>query len=135
MNFKQPHIITFPKYGEGAIGYISVADNNTLPFKVERVFWTYYTPESIVRGRHAHFKTEQILIAASGRIIVTTENGAGQIETFILDSPEKGVYIPPSVWHTMQYTHSSIQVVLASTNFDEKDYIREYEMFKKTWGQ
>jgi dTDP-4-dehydrorhamnose 3,5-epimerase-like enzyme len=135
MNFKQPHLITFPKHGESSIGYISVADNNSLPFKVERIFWTYFTPESIVRGRHAHFKTEQILIAASGRIIVTTENGAGQIETFILDSPEKGVYIPPSVWHTMQYTHSSIQVVLASTHFDEKDYIREYEMFKKTWGQ
>ena len=135
MNYEQPHLITFPKHGESAIGYISVADNNSLPFKVERIFWTYFTPESIVRGRHAHFKTEQILIAASGRIIVTTENGAGQIETFILDSPEKGVYIPPSVWHTMQYTHSSIQVVLASTHFDEKDYIREYEMFKKTWGQ
>ncbi|MFM7016714.1 MAG: sugar 3,4-ketoisomerase [Bacteroidota bacterium] len=134
MNFKQPHIITFPKHGESSIGYISVADNNHLPFKVERIFWTYFTPESVVRGRHAHHQTEQILIAASGRIIVTTEDGAGNIQTFVLDSPEKGVYIPPSVWHTMQYTHSSIQVVLASTRFDEKDYIREYEMFKETWG-
>ena len=135
MNFEQPHLITFPKHGESTIGYISVADNNKLPFKVERVFWTYFTPESVVRGRHAHFKTEQILIAASGRIIVTAENGDGQISTFILDSPEKGVYIPPSVWHTMQYTHSSIQVVLASTHFDEKDYIRDYDIFKKTWSK
>jgi dTDP-4-dehydrorhamnose 3,5-epimerase-like enzyme len=135
MSYPQPHFITFPKHGEPSIGYISVTSNNSLPFQVERVFWTYYTPESIVRGRHAHYKTEQILIAAGGRIIVNTDDGYGNIQSFVLDSPEKGLYVPPNVWHTMQYTHSSIQLVLASTSFDEKDYIRDYEEFKKVWSK
>jgi dTDP-4-dehydrorhamnose 3,5-epimerase-like enzyme len=132
--FQPPHIIMFPKLGESSIGYISVAQNDKLPFKVERLFWTYYTPESVVRGRHAHYLTEQILVSVTGRIIVTTESGDGDIQTFILDEPNKGLYIPPNVWHTMQYSHTSIQMVLASSLYNEEDYIRSYDKFKEVWG-
>lgn len=134
MEYKTPHIIDFGKLGESSIGYISVAENKHLPFKVERVFWTYYTPESIVRGRHAHYKTEQVLVAVTGRIIVTTDNGKGSIETFILDEPNKAVYLPPNVWHTMQYSHTAIQMVLASHLYDANDYIRDYDEFVRIWG-
>jgi mannose-6-phosphate isomerase-like protein (cupin superfamily) len=134
MAYLNPYIIDFGKLGESSIGYISVADNSNIPFKIERVFWTYYTPESIVRGRHAHYKTEQILIAVTGRIIVTTDNGKGQIETFVLDSPNKAVYLPPNVWHTMQYSHTAIQLVLASQTYQADDYIRDYDVFLKEWA-
>lgn len=130
--FGQPYIIEFPKLGESSIGYISVSQNDKLPFPVKRVFWTYYTPESVVRGRHAHHETEQILVAVAGRIIVTTESALGEIKTFVLDNPHIGVYVPPNFWHTMQYSHTAIQVVFASTLYDEKDYIREYDEFKKS---
>jgi hypothetical protein len=58
----------------------------------------------------------------------------GNIETFVLDEPDKGVYIPPNVWHTMQYSHTAIQMVLASQAYDAADYIRDYEEFKNVWG-
>lgn len=133
---KEPHIINFSKFGESAIGYISVAENKkNIPFEVKRIFWTYYTPESIVRGRHAHYKTEQILIAVSGRIIVTTERPDGKIDVFNIDSPHQGVYIPPNCWHTMQYSHTAVQLVLASHEYDEKDYIRKYETFKEVYSK
>jgi dTDP-4-dehydrorhamnose 3,5-epimerase-like enzyme len=135
MSFPTPHIITFDKLGDASMGYISVGQNDKLPFEVKRVFWTYHTPESIVRGRHAHHSTQQILLAVTGRIVVNTETAAGDIQTFILDSPYQGVYIPPNVWHTMQYSHTAIQVVLASTLYDEQDYIRNHEMFKEIWGK
>jgi len=129
--YPKPHIIEFKKLGKPDIGYISVAEAlNDIPFEIKRTFWTYYTPESIVRGRHAHHKTEQILIAAAGRILVHTELPDGTIETFVLDAPNKGVYVPPNAWHTMQYSHSAVQVVLASTVYDESDYIRKYDDFK-----
>lgn len=134
-NFSKPYIIDFAKLGESGIGYISVAQNDKLPFEVKRIFWTYYTPENIVRGRHAHHQTEQLLIAVTGRIIVNTESASGEILTFVLDRPNQAVYIPPNVWHTMQYSHTAIQVALASTLYDEKDYIRDYENFKKIWGK
>lgn len=136
MSFPDPHIIDFRSIGEPSLGYISVAESQKhIPFAIKRVFWTYYTPESIVRGRHAHQVTEQVLIAAAGRIVVTTELANGKIETFILDRPDKAVYIPPHAWHTMQYSHSAAQLVFASTEYDEKDYIRSHADFIKTYAQ
>lgn len=134
-NYPDPYLIEFDKLGDPSTGYISVGQNDKLPFEIKRVFWTYYTPESIVRGRHAHYKTEQILIAASGRIVVTVENAKGDISSFILNNPNTGVYIPPCIWHTMQYSHTSTQLVLASCPYDEKDYIRDHDKFKKEWAQ
>lgn len=130
----QPHVINFAKLGAPGIGYISVTEQQQLPFQMQRVFWTYYTPESIVRGRHAHHRTEQILIAAAGRIIVTTELADGTIQTFRLEDPQMGLYVPPHAWHTMQYSHSAVQLVLASIPYDEQDYIRNYDDFKRIWA-
>ena len=131
--YPDPYLIEFKKLGDPSTGYISVGQNDGLPFEIKRVFWTYFTPESIVRGRHAHHETEQILIAASGKIIVTTENPDGKIATFVLDNPNTGVYIPPTVWHTMQYSHTSTQLVLASSLYAEADYIRDHQEFLQTW--
>lgn len=132
--FLDPYIVAFNKIGEPALGYLSIADDANLPFKVQRVFWTYHTPESIVRGRHAHHVTEQLLVAVTGRIVVTTDNGKGQVQSFVLDEPNKGVYIPPHVWHTMQYSHTAVQMVLASTPYEATDYIRSFDEFIKVWG-
>lgn len=132
MSSSQPHLINFPRLGEPGIGFISVNEGFKLvPFDVKRIFWTYYTPDSIVRGRHAHHNTEMVLVAAAGRILVTTEMLSGQIDTFVLEKPEVGLFLPKYCWHTMQYSHSAVQLVLASTSYDEKDYIRDYEAFKK----
>ena len=69
-----PHIIEFPKLGSTEIGYISVAENQrNVPFEIKRVFWSYHTPDNVVRGRHAHHQTEMVLVATLGRIIVNTE--------------------------------------------------------------
>jgi dTDP-4-dehydrorhamnose 3,5-epimerase-like enzyme len=135
MSLKKPYIIEFKKLGSSDIGYISVSENQSqIPFNAERIFWTYYTPEEVVRGRHAHYKTEQILIAVAGRIIVNIEMPDGEKLIFTLEKPNVGLYVPPHCWHTMQYSHSSVQMVLASTKYDEKDYIRSYEDFKKIYA-
>ena len=134
LTMKKPYLIEFPKIGAPDIGYISVAENAKLiPFDVKRVFWTYFTPESIVRGRHAHYKTEQVLIAVTDRILVTIELPDATIETFVLEKPNLGVYIPPNSWHTMPYSHTAMQMVLASTLYDEHDYIRDHSQFKEEW--
>lgn len=128
--YKMPYLIEFPRLGNTMEGYISVAENNTLPFSTNRVYWTYYTPESIRRGGHAHRQLEQILVAVSGKIIVETEMPGGVKERFILESPNVGLYMPIYCWHIMQYTHSSVQMCIANMVYDEKDYIRDYNEFK-----
>ncbi|MGY2133432.1 sugar 3,4-ketoisomerase [Hymenobacter sp. HD11105] len=130
----QPYLIEFPKLGDSSIGFISVTEQfKAVPFEVKRTFWTYYTPESIVRGRHAHYQTEQVLVAVAGRIIVTIEMPDGTVSVHRLEDPHIGLYVPPHAWHTMQYSHSAVQVVFASHPYDEQDYIRQYDQFKEVW--
>lgn len=127
----QPLIIDFPSNGSMEIGYIAIGENfKAVPFEIKRVFWAYYTPDSVLRGRHAHHGTEMILIAAAGRIVVTTEMPGQQPEVFILEKPTQGLYLPKLCWHTMQYSHNAVQLVLASTIYNESDYIRDYEQFR-----
>jgi mannose-6-phosphate isomerase-like protein (cupin superfamily) len=129
-----PYLIEFKKLGASGIGYISVNENiEQVPFKVERVFWTYFTPEDVVRGRHAHYKTAQVLIAVAGRIIVNLELPNGEKQIYTLDKPNLGLYVPANCWHTMQYSHSSVQLVFASTTYSEGDYIRDYDKFKEVY--
>ncbi len=129
---KLPFRIEFPLIGESQLGYLSIVDfEQSLPFVPKRVFWTYYTPQNVVRGRHAHWQTEMVLIAVHGRILLETESIDGQKAEFWLDKPEEGVYLPALSWHTMKYSHDAVQLVFASTLYDPQDYIRDYEVFCK----
>jgi hypothetical protein len=131
-NLNVPHLIEFPKIGNEELGFLSIGEGNKhVPFDIQRIFWTYTTPEEIVRGRHAHYETEMILIAMSGRIIVNTEMPDGVVNVFTLDKPNVGLFMPKLCWHTMQYLKNPVQVVIASSLYDEADYIRDYETFLK----
>lgn len=132
MSEKKPYIIEFQTVGEIGEGFISIAEfEKSIPFEVKRTFWTYQTPDHIVRGRHAHYETELVLIAAAGRIIVNTEMPNGKLETFVLEEPSKGLYIPATAWHTMQYYFNAVQLVFASSLYNENDYIRNYSEFQQ----
>lgn len=125
-----PQLIEFSKIGSPALGYITVGQNSALPFTVQRVYWTYYTPDSVVRGHHAHHELEQLIFATSGRIEFVLESLDGRAETFVLDSPHVGLYIPRLFWRTIKFSHNAVLMCLASMEYSEEDYIREYEDFR-----
>lgn len=128
----KPHIIDFQSNGSLEIGYLSIIESQSIvPFEIKRVFYAYYTPDSVLRGRHAHYETEMVLIAAAGRIVVTTEMPNQEPVIFVLEKPNQGLYLPKLCWHTMQYSHNAVQIVLASTFYKEADYIRKYDEFKR----
>lgn len=131
MNAPRPSLIQFPKFGKTSLGYISLAENESLPFEVKRVYWTYYTPEDVERGGHCHIELQQILIALAGTIAVRTEMSNGLKQTFVLDKPDIGLFIPKLCWRQMKYTHNAVQMCIASIVYNESDYIRNYDKFKK----
>jgi len=131
MTYQQPQLVDFPKIGSSIDGYISIAEKDNLPFEVKRVYWTYFTPESVKRGGHAHLKLQQILVAVAGKIIVTTQLPGEEEQRFILETASQGIFIPQYCWHTMQYTHNAVQMCIANMAYEEIDYIRDYEEFKK----
>jgi hypothetical protein len=128
----KPYLINFKSIGSLEIGYLTVAEGGrNIPFEIKRVFWSYYTPQMVTRGRHAHYKLEQILVAVAGKIIVTNENLKGETTVHILENPNVGLYIPPMHWHVIQFSHNAVMMSLASIVYNETDYIRDYEEFKK----
>ncbi|MCC6183016.1 MAG: WxcM-like domain-containing protein [Bacteroidia bacterium] len=131
MNKAIPHIIKFPKIGDNTLGYITKAENSELPFQIKRVYWTYHTPKDVIRGHHSHKQLQQIIIATSGTIIIEIENILGYKQEFILDSPDIALYIPPNHWRKIKFYENTVLLCLASEEYDEKDYIRDYTEFKK----
>jgi hypothetical protein len=125
----KPYLIDFSKIGEPSLGYISVAEKTNLPFTPKRIYWTYFTPEDVERGGHAHIELEQILIAVAGKIKVSIGLVNGKIFEFNLDKPNLGVYIPKKSWRNMKYSHNAVQICIASIEYDEDDYIRNHKEF------
>lgn len=123
-----PQLLDFGKVGTSALGYISVAEK--LPFIIKRVYWTYYAPHEVIRGHHAHHELRQIIFAVSGTISFELESVMGEKQSFLLDKPNIGLYIPKLYWRTMEFSHNAVLLCLASDEYDERDYIRSYEEFK-----
>lgn len=127
-----PYIIEFQKIGKENIGYLSIASfEDELPFQIKRIFWTYGTPSNVSRGRHAHYETEMILIALNGEINVKSTDRNGLETEFLLRNPNQGLIIPKLCWHEMFYSIDAVQLVMSSTLYDEKDYIRSLDLFKE----
>ncbi|MCA5004108.1 sugar 3,4-ketoisomerase [Sphingobacterium bovistauri] len=130
MNFDKPSIINFDKIGSMQLGYITVAEETkNIPFDIKRVYWTYYTPQDVTRGGHAHKNLQQVIFAVSGSITFNVEDREGNKETFVLDSPEKGLYLSNLIWRDIQFSHSAVLLCLASELYTESDYIRDYQEF------
>lgn len=104
-------------------GHLTVIEK-IIPFTIKRIFYIYGVDES-VRGGHRHHNTIQAAICLQGSCRINNNNGETE-ETFLLDNPSKCLIIYPMDWHTMdQFSEDTILMVLASSNFDDKDYIYE----------
>jgi UDP-2-acetamido-3-amino-2,3-dideoxy-glucuronate N-acetyltransferase len=104
-------------------------------FKIKRVFYVYGVPNGNVRGEHAHKKCYQFLIAVSGSLVVSLDDGNDRRE-IILNSPERGLLVPPEIWAVQHsFSDNAVLAVLASESYDSEDYIRSYSKFIIHLGQ
>lgn len=126
----EPKLFQFNQYGYLNTGYISIAEIDAeVPFPIKRVYWTYYTPNHVIRGGHAHKVLQQIIVAVSGIIEIELEGKKNKKHQFKLDKPSIGVYIPSGYWRDIRFSHNAVMLCLASEIYDESDYIRNYESF------
>lgn len=127
LNYHDPKLLAIDKVGSSSLGYISIAES--LPFEIKRVYWTYYAPHDVIRGHHAHKNLFQLIIAISGKIEFKIENRNGEHFNFKVDQPNFGLFIPPLCWREMKFSHNAVLLCLASLDYSEEDYIRDYEDF------
>lgn len=125
----QPKIIDLPKILDNRGNLSIVEEMKDIPFKIERTYWIYDVPGGETRGGHAYRENEEFIIALSGSFDVVLDNGKEK-QTFSLNRSYYGLYVPKGMWRQMlNFSTNSLALVLASTKFDEKDYIRDYEDF------
>lgn len=108
-----------------------VYNNDTVPFKIKRVFYSYDIPGGESRGAHAHKECHQFLIAVSGSFEVVLDDGRNK-RTVLLNRPFYGLHIPPGIWAAEQgFSSGSICLVLASREYESDDYIKDYDEYRK----
>ena len=97
-----------------------------VPFSIKRVFYLYDVPGGADRGGHALKQCHQFLIAMSGSFDVITDTG-GEKQRTQLNRSYYGLYLPPMVWREMDnFSSGSVCLALASENYSEQDYYRDY---------
>lgn len=106
-----------------------IESDRQVPFPIERVYYLYDVPAGAMRAGHAHLALHQLLIPLSGSFDVRLHNGS-QEEVHTLNRPNIGLYIGPMTWRELEnFSSGAVCLVLASTPYDEADYIRDFEEF------
>ena len=124
-------IINLPKIQDprGNLTFLQCPEQ--IPFKIQRVFWTYDVPGGETRGGHAYKEQEEIIIALSGSFDIIVTNIDGTIECIPLNRSYHGLYLPANTWRHMQnFSTNSVALHLSSMKFSELDYLRDFNELK-----
>jgi hypothetical protein len=128
---RSKEIVDLPQIVELGRGTVGVAECGTsVPFVIARAFYLYDLPANAVRGEHAHRESHQFVICLAGAVKASLWDRDGK-RSLDLASPAVGLYVPPMTWLRLENgSPETICLVLASTAYDEADYIRDAKAFK-----
>lgn len=130
MKNKSPQILQLPKIVDARGNLSFVEANRHIPFEIKRAYWIYDVPGGEVRGGHAFREQDEFIVALSGSFDVVVDTGNGRKKRFPLNRSYFGLYIPKGVWRSLEnFSTNSLALVLASTVYNENDYIRDYAEF------
>ncbi len=122
-------ILQLPKIEDERGNLTFLESENHVPFKIKRTYMIYDVPGGEIRGSHAYKKLDEVIVALSGSFDVVVDDGAAT-RTITLNRSYNAAYIPHGLWRTLQnFSTNSLCLVLASTEYDEEDYIRDYNDF------
>lgn len=121
-------IVNIPKVHD-VRGSLAVIEKEVIPFAIKRIYYLYDVPSDSYRGGHAHKNQESVIIALSGSFEVVLKNKNSE-QRIVLNKPNQGLYVPKMVWREIEnFSSGAVCLVLASTAFNEADYIRNFNTF------
>ncbi len=121
-------LISIPKI-EDYRGNIAIVEKSTIPFEIKRVYYLFDIPSTATRGGHAHKQQHELLIPLSGSFDVIINDGKNRL-TITLNKPDKGLLIKNNVWRELEnFSSGSVCLVISSGEFDEEDYIRNFDEY------
>lgn len=123
-------IIDLPKIGDVRGNLSFIESENHIPFEIKRVYWIYDVPGGEKRGGHAFKEQSEFIVAMSGSFDIIIDDGTEE-KIFHLNRSYYGLYVPCGIWRRIEnFSTNSLALIVASTKYDENDYIRNYDDFK-----
>ncbi len=127
-------IISLPKILDERGNLSFLEEVRHIPFQIERVYWIYDVPGGETRGGHAFREQEEFIVALSGSFDVVFHDGRNE-RIISLNRSYMGIYVPRMVWRRMEnFSTNAVSMVLASTSFEECDYIRDFTTYQTMMG-
>lgn len=124
-------LISLPSHGDERGSLISLESLTSVPFEIKRVYYLFGTKRHVIRGFHAHKNLKQLAICVSGSCRFELDNGIAR-ESVLLNSPDLGLLVEDMTWREMHdFSEDCVLLVLASELYDESDYIRDYNEFRR----
>ena len=126
----EPTLISLPKFLDSRGNLSFIEEEAHIPFKIRRVYWIYDVPGGEHRGGHAFRETQEIIIALSGSFDVVLHHGSEDLH-FSLNRSDYGLFVPPMIWREMEnFSTNSLALIISSTDYNESDYIRDFNHFR-----
>lgn len=123
-------ILDFPKIADRRGNLTFIQSFEHVPFKIERVFWTYDVPGGEIRGGHAYKTQIEVIIALSGSFDVVLTSKDRTLQRFHMNRSYYGLLIPPNNWrHLENFSTNSLSLHLSSMQYDANDYLRDFLEF------
>jgi dTDP-4-dehydrorhamnose 3,5-epimerase-like enzyme len=124
----EPFELTVHRDERGSL--VSIEGQRDVPFAIARVYYIVASDGS-ARGFHAHRRLEQLMICVHGGCRITLDDGQARSE-HVLDRPDTGLFIGRMTWREMHdFSGDCVLLVIASAAYDEGDYIRDYDEFRR----
>lgn len=124
-----PKIINLPKIEDERGNLSFIEENEHVPFSIARTYWIYDVPGGQFRGGHAFKQQQEVVIALSGSFDIVLNDGKNK-KVYSLNRSYYGLYIPNMIWrHIENFSTNALALVLSSTEFNQDDYIRNFEYF------
>lgn len=124
-------LIQLPKFLDARGNLSFVEQENHIPFVIKRTYWLYDVPGGESRGGHAYKENQEFIVALSGSFDVILDDG-NERKAFTLNRSYYGLYVPKGLWREMEnFSTNSLAMILSSTDYNENDYIRNYDEFLK----
>ncbi len=109
-----------------------IQSNDHIPFEIQRSYWIYDVPGGEIRGSHAFKSTNEVIIALSGSYDVVLHDGKNEYK-YSLNRSYYGLYVPQMMWRSLEnFSTNALALVIADKVFDEDEYVRDFDEFKKT---
>ncbi len=107
-----------------------------LPFEIRKVLYMTDIAEGDVRGGHAHYETEEVLVCLRGACTVDLDDGLGRRESVRLDRRDRGLLLFPHVWRVLRdFASGTDLLAVAGSRYDEADYVRDRRRFEEAARQ